>query len=89
MERGANGQIEDTFTSRAELEADFLALELLAPYRMVLASCAARGYDAMQKLMFAALTGRFGLPTSVAQRYATQLAGTFYRQQSVSERFKL
>lgn len=89
MERGTNGQIVDTRTTQAEIEADFLALELLAPYRIVLDRCGSRDYDDMQEFIFTDLTNDFGLPAEIAQQYAVQLTGTFSHHPSLSDRLGL
>ena len=76
MPRAADGGIDQTYILRAEERADRLALELLAPRETVLAMAA--GFGAVSRpehlrLTVAALTGTFGLPRAIADRYARLL----------------
>jgi hypothetical protein len=87
MQREAGGQFMDLRTSRAELDADLLALELLAPHRLVIERCGIDRYDAMIERLLPLLTATFGLPSAIAQSYAAQLAGHFGKQDSLRERF--
>jgi len=87
--RGPNNQIISNETTKAEVRADQVALELLAPYRDVLrrakilhSSLSAEQIQARTKPL---LTDEYGLPGSVAVEYSTRLANYYERRETVRE----
>jgi len=86
MHREADGQIGERRISEAEQRADLLALELIAPHRLLLRRCAAREMFAMQANLYHDLVQQFGLPPLIADSYATQLSGFFNIAPSIRQR---
>ncbi len=89
MQRDSDGQFMDLRTSRAELDADLLALEILAPHQTVLAHCPLDDYDRLQFALVQHLSDDFGLPAKIARTYATQLAEHFAPEKTMRQRFSL
>jgi hypothetical protein len=87
MQRDSSGRFMDLRTSRAELDADMLALELLAPHQTVLEHCGTSSYTEMIECLLPLLTAEFELPPDIAHLYAAQLAGHFAKEESLRHRF--
>lgn len=89
MQRDSSGHFIDLRTSHAELDADLLALELLAPHLIVLKRCGTGSYAEMLERLLPLLVSDFGLPAAIARTYATQIAGQFADEESLRRRFSL
>lgn len=89
MERGNDGSMVDDITNQAEADADYLALELIAPYESVLQYADVKPHTLERKLLGERLRPvliyTFDLPNSIANQYATRLANFFGRRPSVKE----
>lgn len=75
MLRDGDGQPLGVGIQQAEIEADLLAVELIAPYRELLQALPhpARTQQRFHELLMA----HYQLPADIAHRYATQLAAHF------------
>lgn len=76
MPRSMNGGLDQGSILRAEVKADRLALELLAPAEQVLSQMACQGTATLFErahLTTQVLTSVYGLPFSVAKKYCTVL----------------
>ncbi len=89
MERGSDNAIIDTHIAIAESEADWLAYELLAPFKDVLRYASAApgrlSTDEISEIALPLLASVFGLPIQAAERYANRLAFHFGRRLTVTE----
>jgi hypothetical protein len=87
MERGADGGMIEATTNQAEADADYLALELIAPYEAVLRAVDVQpntvDRDVLAEHLHGVLVQTFDLPSEMASQYARRLARSFGRRPSV------
>lgn len=77
MDRASNGGLSCGAVLRAECQADFLALELLAPASEIWRKSRHppdQPFDALVRQLSACLTEVFGLPEGIAKQHARRLA---------------
>ncbi len=89
MMRGPNNQYLSLHTTEIEKKADYIALELLAPYRRVLEIAGIRPGSIERETVLTTinplLLSYFDLPISVAAAYATRVASHAARKPTVRE----
>ena len=89
MMRGPNNQYLSLHTAEIEKKADYIALELLAPYRRVLEIAGIHpgsiDRDSVLVKINPLLLSYFDLPMSVATTYATRIASYAARKPTVRE----
>ena len=87
MDRAPGGRYGCSLTLEAECRADDLALEILAPRSVLTAAVSSMGFSESLKVARRIAERRFGLPESVAERYASWVVWQSKGGPSTAERF--